>query len=75
MCLTKFPDESNPYLNSVQPVVSKVLIFHENTELLPSGDCYDLSSGNNEPTENILLVLVGIPVRKQPELVEVSKGG
>ena len=65
-------DESNPPLNTVQRMVSKVLMFHENTELLPSGDSYDLSTGNNYPIENTTLVLVGITVRNQPELVEVA---
>ena len=69
MCLTTLYDESNPSLNSVQLVVSKVLIFHENIELLPSGDFYDFSTGNNDPTEHITLVLVGIPVINQPDLV------
>ena len=73
MCLTIFSDESNPSLNSVQLMVSKVFMFHKNTDLLPSGDCYDLSSGNNDPTEQITLVLVGIPVRNQPGLVEIVK--
>ena len=43
MCITTFSDDSNLTLNSVQRMVSKVLIFHENTDLLPSVDCYDLS--------------------------------
>ena len=59
MCLNKFSDESNPLLNVVQLVVSKVLMVHENTELLPSGDSYGHSSGNNEPTERITLSLLG----------------
>ena len=73
MCLTTLSDESNPPLKSVQLMVSKVLMFHENTELLPSSDCYDLYTGNNDPTKHITLVLVGIPVRNQPDLVEVTK--
>ena len=73
MCLTTLSDEYIPPKNSVQLMVSKFLIFHENTELLPFGNCYDLSSGNNDPTEHIMLVLVGIPVRNKPELVEVAK--
>ena len=60
MCLTTLSDESNPNLNAVQLMVSKVLMFHEITELLRSDDCYDLSPGNNEPTEHIPIVLVGI---------------
>ena len=60
-------------MKSVQLMVSKVLMFHENTDLLPSGDLYDLYPGNTDPTKHITLVLVGIPVRDQPELVEVLK--
>ena len=33
-------DDSNELLNTVQLVVSKVLTFHENTELFPSGDIF-----------------------------------
>ena len=54
-------------------MVSKVLMFHENTELLPSGDYYDLYTVNNDPTKHIMLVLVGIPIINQPNLVEVAK--
>ena len=73
MCLTTFSDEYNPPMNAVQLMVSKVLMFHENIKLLPSGDCYELSQCNNDPTEHIMLVLVGLPVRNQPDLVEISK--
>ena len=57
----------------MQLVVSEVLMFHENIELFPSGDSYDISPGNNEPTERITLVLVGIPIRNQLGWVEVAK--
>ena len=73
MCLTNLSGESNKPLNSLQPMVSKFLMFHENTELLPSSDCYDLSPGNIDPTEHIMLVFVGITIRNQPDLVEVAK--
>ena len=53
--------------------LSPVLMFHENTELIPSGDCYDLYPVNNNPNKHIMLVLVGIPVINQPNLVEVAK--
>ena len=66
-------DESNPPLNTVQRMVSKVLMFHENTELLPSVDCYDLYPGNNDPTDQITLVLLGISVQNQPDWVESAK--
>ena len=57
----------------MQLVVTKVLIFHENIELFPSGDSYDIYLGNNEPTERTTLVLVGIPIRNQLGWVEVEK--
>ena len=40
----------------------KVLMFHENTEMLPSGDSFDLSLGNDDPTKSITIGLVVIPV-------------
>ena len=73
MCLTTFSDDYNPPLNTVQLMVSKVLMFNENIELLPSGDCYDLSPGNNDPTKHTTLVLVRTPVRNQLGWVEVAK--
>ena len=71
MCLTTFSDDSNLLLSGVQLVVSEVLMFHENTELFPSGDSYDISPGNNDPTEHITLFFVGIPIRYQIGWVEV----
>ena len=56
-----------------QLMVSKVIMLHENTELFPSGDYYDISLGNNYPTERITLVLVGIPIRNQLVWVEAAK--
>ena len=73
MCLTTFSGDYNPIKNSVQLVVSEVLMFHENTELFPSSDSYDISLGNNDPTERITLVLVVIPIINQLGLVEVAK--
>ena len=73
ICLTNLSDEYNPLLNGVKLVVSEVLTFHENTELFPSGDSYDISLGNNEPTKRTTLVLVGIPIRNQLGWVEVEK--
>ena len=49
-------------------MVSEVLTFNENTELLPSGDSYD-----NDPTERIPLVIVGITIRKKLGWMEVAK--
>ena len=60
-------------MNTVQRMVSKVLLFHENTELLPSVEFDDLYTVNNDPTDHITLVLVGIPVRNQPDWVEAAK--
>ena len=73
MYLTTLSYEYNPPLNSVKLMVSKVLTFLVNIELIPSGDWYDLSTGNNYPTKHIALFLVGIPVIYQPDLVEVAK--
>ena len=73
MCLATFTNESNPHLNAVQLMVSKVLIFHENTEILPSVDFCYLYPGNNDPTEHINLVLFGITVINQPDWVEMAK--
>ena len=57
----------------MQLVVTKVLIFHENTELFPSGDSYDISPVNNYPIEHITLVLVGVPIRNKLGWVELVK--
>ena len=73
MCLNKFSDEYNPLLNEVQLMVSEVLMFHENIELLPSGDSYDISPGNNETTKHIKFYLVGIPTINKLVLVEAVK--
>ena len=73
MCLSNLSDESNPLLNSLQLMVPKVLTFHENTEPLPSRDCYYLYTGNNDPIEHIMLSLVGITVGNQLDLAEVLK--
>ena len=54
-------------------MVSKVLIFHENIDLFPSEDSYDISLGDNNPTERITLFLVGIPIRNQLGWLEVVK--
>ena len=72
MCLTNFYDESNPPLNTVKLLVSKALMFHENTELIPSVECYDLYPTNYDPTEHIKLVIFGIPVINKPDWVEVA---
>ena len=73
MCLITFYDESNPFINAVKLMVSRVLMFHENVEIIPSVDYYDLYPCNYDPTEHITLLLVGIPVINQPDFVEVVK--
>ena len=45
----------------------------KNIDLLPSGDSYDLSTGNNETTYHITLALVRIPARNQRGWVDVAK--
>ena len=72
MCLATFSDDSNPPLNSVQLMVSKVLMFHYNKVILPSSESYDLSPVNNDPNKRITPVLFGIPVRNQIGRVEVA---
>ena len=47
-------------------------MFHENTEMFPSGDSYDISPSNNYPTDHITLFLVGILIRNQLSWVEVE---
>ena len=70
--LTSFYDNYKPPLNEVHIMLSKALMFHKNIELLPSGDCYDLSLNNNYPTEHTTLVLVCRPVINQLEWFEVA---
>ena len=72
MCITTISDESKQTLIIVQLMDPKVLRFHENTELLPSGDCYELYTGNNDITKNSTLVLFGIPVSNQLVWGEVA---
>ena len=73
MRVTAFSDESSPHLNTLQSMVSEVLMFHENTELLPSGNFYKISPGNNYTTKRITLVLVVITFRTQLYWVEAVK--
>ena len=60
-------------MNKVQLIVSKVLMFHENIELFPSVNFYDISMGNTDPTDCITLFLVRIPIRNQLFWMEVLK--
>ena len=48
-------------------------LFHENTDLSPSGDSYDISTGNNDPTKRITLILVVIHIINQCGWVTVGK--
>ena len=73
MCITTFCGEFNPPLKTLQLVVSEVLMLHENTEILNSVEPNDPSHVNIDPTEGIILVLIGIPVRNQTVCVEVVK--
>ena len=54
-------------------MVSEVLMFHENIDLFPYDDSYDISMSNKDPTERITIVLVGIPIRNQLGWVEFVK--
>ena len=73
MCCNNFSDDSEPPLKAVQLMVNEVLMFHENTDLLPSGEYYDLSLGNIDPDQCITIFLVVITVRNQLGLVELTK--
>ena len=73
MCLATFSDDSNPLLNALKLIVSGVFMFHENTELFPSDDSYDISPGNAEPTERITFVLLRIPIINQLVWVHLAK--
>ena len=65
MLLTTFGVHSNPPFNTVKLTLFKVIIFHENSYVLPSGDSSGLSHRINDPTEGITLVLVGVHFRNQ----------
>ena len=73
MCIINFSVDYNPTLNVVQLMEFEVIMLYENTDLLPSGDSHDLYTGNYYPTEEIVLVLVRIPVGNQLGCVEVAK--
>ena len=73
MWLNNFGVHSNTHLNTVKLTVLEVIIFNKNTELLPSGKYSDLSTDNNDTTEVITFIFVGITFRNQPVRVEVDK--
>ena len=60
MCLSAFYDDYDSPLNVVQLMLSEVLMFHENIELLTSGDSYDIYLGNIDSSERITLFHVGV---------------
>ena len=45
MVIDTFDVHSNPPLNTVQLTALEAIRFHENREIIPSGDSYDLSPG------------------------------
>ena len=59
-------------MNTVQILVLKVLMFHENIELLPPCDSFDLSPGNYDPIEGIKFVPFVISIRNKIVRLEVS---
>ena len=73
MCLTNLSDDSNQPLNTLQFMDYRVLMAHENTELIPSGDCYDLSRGNYDTNKHATPVLFGKPVINQLGWVDIVK--
>ena len=60
-------------MNLVKIMVSEVLMFHENTDLFPSGDSYDIYPDDNDLTKRITLILVAVPTRNQPGWVMSAK--
>ena len=72
MFFNTFSIDSNPPLNTVQLMVFEFLILHENTEMIPSRDSYNLYTGNNDPTEVIMLFIVGVPTINQLGWVQVT---
>ena len=51
--------------------VFEVHMFHENTELLPSDDSYEISMGDDNINEGITTFLVGISINNQLVWVKV----
>ena len=73
MCIRYFCVDFNPPFNTVKRMVLKLLMLHENIDLLPSIDFYDLSTGNDELIEGINIFLVGTPTRNKLFLIELAK--
>ena len=60
-------------MNAVKLMVSEFLKFREDTELFPSGDSYDISTGNNDPTYQINIVLVGLLIINHPGWLYIAE--
>ena len=60
MCIRYFCIHYKPPFKTVKLVEQNVITFHENAELVPPGDSYDIHIGNYDPTEGITIFLVGI---------------
>ena len=63
-------------LNECASIPSLTTLTHfwaECNSCSPSGDSYGISAGDNEPTECITLVLVGITTKNQLDWVKVAK--
>ena len=73
MCVANLYVDSNLPLNTVKLILFEVLGLYEYTDLLTYVDSYDLSTGNNYPTEVITIVLFGIPSKNKFGLVDVVK--
>ena len=73
MCINTFSGDFNTPLNLFQIMVFDVLMFYENTDLLPSGYSHDLFLVNNDTTKLIMPVIVGIVVTNQLGWIEVVK--
>ena len=54
-------------------MVFEVIMLHEDKELIYFVESYYLSTGNNDPTEVITLVLIGITVINQLFWLETEK--
>ena len=72
-CLRKFAVHPNPTLSIVQLTILSVLMFNENTDMIPSDDSSRLFPGNNYPTEVSTLILVRINFRNKLVLAELEK--
>ena len=72
MCTRSFYIHYTPPLTTVQLLVLEVLIFHENTEILPPGGSSNLSPGNYDSIKGIRIILVSRFFRNKIGWVEVE---